>query len=905
MKLFTSIYLLILLKLFFSLLENLFVTYIHRNSCSLNLDFYVNRDYSIFNILPQIYSSELKSNLLLKNKIKAQNRNKNYSENSNNNSNYLQMKSNSKEKTNNLLMTTTTNAAQIKAHSKKFLIKNTHTNKMASQLKSKKSSLNHLFKVNSKLNTHVSENNSNSKTSELKCELNLLNFSYQNTITFPEFLFGTRRLHLELKPSELKLIYKFIDSRNQGYFSSKRWNQFYAFFLNEFLSCDTNKNCLLEDTELVQCINNNEDLHIVKDTLPENYDIELLSKNIVQSLDYNFVNGINFHGFLSFKRAVIGFRESEISGILDQETFRKGFKTAFSSMLVDNFDIDLVYHTGYFLLAKNITDFFYDFPQFFEICRLTNNFMNYGVSIAEGYLTEQDTVRDNDFPSKITSDFFKRYYSLFETESIAVTNYDFATSVDPTVIRFQDYVALEYWANIFTNYTETSFLTLQRMNKTGFGMFIKEGLKREYQSYIAYSNFMDETSLKTDNYLINTTDYEFLMNIGSFIEKDSEVTVKEIIKESINQEVMGIIGKKENKGNNGSDGIKIDTGFKKITSTNEENSNNANNEIEAFEFLKKLGQPESELKKQSTKTNDSSSNININSGAKGKIPHDLSNIINKDNKNSNPGNSVFNKLKTIQETKLDSQQHQKLSFKANSNIQNEHNTINKLQNHHLKHRTEEKSKQGEKDLSSILEKSIDNFYKLLDLHDDEYIYFEAFISLTKYLQVYKQMNAFNADPRGILKTDCVNSRNDIIAHPPLTIYEKNKISTLDSFNCNFMDFLFFMDYMFAPVVFKPYVSNLYKDFVEEAYLVLGLKKLNLNIGDSNFPPFPHVNRKGNNYDYETAVYNGLMKKCTFNTALYQYKVESYNNQLDFNDALPSSQNNFRNFNNFNSFNNFK
>lgn len=785
----------------------------------------------------------------------------------------LELKANNKYKTE----SHTKNRFNTKAVSKhkKFLIRNEY----------RKSSLNHSFKnkIKEEVKLETTEHNlkshnknKNQDESDSECELSSLNFSYQNTVTFPEFLFGSRRLKTKLKAPELKLLYKFIDSRNLGFFSSKRWNQFYAFFLSEFISCDTNQDCLIDKDELLACINNNEDLGIIKDTLQNDQTLEQVSQNIVHSLDYDFIGGMNIHGFLTFKRSVIGFRESEVNGLLDQESFRKAFKTAFSSLTIDNFDIDLVFHTGYYLAAKNITDYFFDFPQFFEISRVTNNFMNYGVSIADGYLTYQDTVREADFPGKMNSDLFKRYYYLFETEDIAVSNIDFATSVDPKILRFQDYASLEYWANIFTNYTETNSLSLQRMNLTGFTTMVKEGLRVEYQNYIAYSNFQDETSLMTDNYMINTTDYEFLMNIGSFLETSNKVEYREKSKK------FNLRNKKIHEvkisGGSKADNNQLTNKLSMIIGSNQAKSSlfesDLNRDYENNLKMKFDNENFIELKGKSNMEN-TNTNSNTNSNS-------ISNT-NRSNKsiNYNKEGSVFNVVKKIQSIKSTKQ--------ASNPVENLYRFKKARSGEDTIKKGKGKSRQEEfaansPDISKLIESGAQNYFKLLDLNDDGHVYFESFISLVKYLQVYKSINTFNADPRGILKTDIVNQRNDILAHPPLTIYEKNKLRSLDSFNCNFMDFLFFLDYMFAPLVFRPYSSDLNKDFVNEAFLVLGLKKLNLNQGDTSFPPFPHVNKKGNNYDFETAVSNGLIRKCMFNTALYQFKSQDYENQLSPEDA---------------------
>ena len=634
-----------------------------------------------------------------------------------------------------------------------------------------------------------------------KCELNLLNFSYQNTVAYPEFLFGTRRLNLKMNNSEIKLIFKFIDSKNKGYFSSKRWNQFNAFFLNQFIKCDTNKDCLLSEEELLVCLKENEDISVA---IRDNPDPKILIKNIINSVDFFRVKGMNLHSFLIFKRSIIGFREAEIINLLDQDSFKKAFRISFSSYQLDNFDLDMIFLSGRMLLSKNMTDYFYDFPQYFELSRITNCYLNYGVSISDGILTSQDTITDNDNPSKMTSELFKRYYSLFESEEIQIAT-TFPDFIDPKIIRYQDYITLEYWANIFTNYTDSSF-NVVRLNQTAFEEMVKN-LCDEYKNYIAYSNFQDESSLKVNTYFINNTDYEFMMGLdSSFLEKE----------------------------------IHLDTGFKR----RKENE-------------KKFAKNGSIFDKLNRKNSKSFSF--------------------KEEKGYNPNNDGVNQM-----TSMFNQKYPFLN-PANQSTQNPIQT----------------------DISDLLSKGAKNYFNLLNIYDDDkFVYFESLISFVKYLQVYKVLNTNSTDPRGILKTDIVNYRNDILSHPPLSIYEKNKLQTLDSMNCNFIDFLYFVDYMIGSVVFRAYRTDNKKNFVNEYNLLLGLKKMNLNNGDNNFPPFPLVNKKGNSYDYDSAIRAGLDKKCIFNTALYQYKPWDFLSQITAPSQAESGLNRY-NFNKLVSqFNNF-
>lgn len=630
--------------------------------------------------------------------------------------------------------------------------------------------------------------------SNMECQISLFNFSYQTNISFPDFLLQSKQIKHKLNNSELKLIFKFVDSRSQGYFSSKRWDHFNAFFLSEFISCDTNQNCLLDDKELEECIKSNDDLGLLNELYKE--ELPQISKNVVMSLDYHNLKEINFYSFMIFKKAVIGFRESHIQGLLDQETFRKAFKLVFNQL--ESVDIDLAFHTGRFLLSKNQTDYFYNFNQFFEISRITNNFLNYDVSISEGYLTSSDMLQGiNDVPSKMSIDLFKRYYSLFDENK----EIDINSIIDPKALRYQDYCSLEYWANIFSNYTLST--QSYKLDEKSFSSLISDALNDDFKSYIVNSNFQDEKSLNQDHYIMDASDYEFMINDqSSFIETKQSF--------DLNSDIDSL--------------IKIDKGFKN------ENENQLN-------FLETNKYPNSSDHKKRLENNKKSE-------------------INKTN--------INNRYKRKKDNKDDSSQ------KTDSG---------------------ENLSTDKADSSSIdpekLKTNSANYFKILNFYDQKYIYFESFITFAKYLQLYRVMNQGNSDPRGIVKSDIVNRKNDIIAHPPMSITEKHRLSILDTTNCNFMDLLFFVDYMITPLVFKPYITDRHKNFVNEIHLILGLKKMNLyatdDINIKNMGNYG-LTMGGKSYDYEIAVNNSLLRKCSYNTALYQYKKNEFiMNEID----LPS------------------
>ena len=83
--------------------------------------------------------------------------------------------------------------------------------------------------------------------------------------------------------------------------------------------------------------------------------------------------------------------------------------------------------------------------------------------------------------------------------------------------------------------------------------------------------------------------------------------------------------------------------------------------------------------------------------------------------------------------------------------------------------------------------------------------------------------------------------------------EKTRLSTLDSLNCDYVDFLLFFDYLIAPKCFKPYLIDKDRNFVNELNMKLVLRKLNLY---AEFSSKNLVYTKGimlSNYEYENAL----------------------------------------------------
>jgi hypothetical protein len=96
--------------------------------------------------------------------------------------------------------------------------------------------------------------------------------------------------------------------------------------------------------------------------------------------------------------------------------------------------------------------------------------------------------------------------------------------------------------------------------------------------------------------------------------------------------------------------------------------------------------------------------------------------------------------------------------------------------------------------------------------------------------------------------------NQFNIYPKLSVSEKNRLQTLDTTNCRYIDFLMFFDYMIGPKVFKQYALQSKKNFVDELHIIILMKKLNL-YADVNQRKFQFtIGPLLNNYDYEAILF---------------------------------------------------
>lgn len=175
-------------------------------------------------------------------------------------------------------------------------------------------------------------------------------------------------------------------------------------------------------------------------------------------------------------------------------------------------------------------------------------------------------------------------------------------------------------------------------------------------------------------------------------------------------------------------------------------------------------------------------------------------------------------------------------------------------------------------LDDLFKKGIKNYYVMLDLYDDKFVYFEAFISFIKYLQVFDFLNLNNTDIRGVIRSDIIVLKPETTCHPQLSFQEQSKLVNLYSNNCNSIDFLYFVDYMISDLVFKPYINDSSKNFIEEIYLLLGLKKLNLYTPNHDYSTTLNSEKLSNLFDYNSAVSSALKQRCSHNSNIYIHQA---------------------------------
>jgi hypothetical protein len=323
-------------------------------------------------------------------------------------------------------------------------------------------------------------------------------------------------------------MYKFLDSKSLGYFTNKRWANFYNLFVNPFIECDKNNDCLLNNEELKECFSSREDMKVVESYMSDRFNMEILVEEIITSLDFMKIGGLNLSNYLLLKRIVIGFRQYHVMGYLDKETFYSALKTTFMDHILDEVDSEIAFRIALNLMFEKIKNYSLDFAQYFEICRLVNSFLSYGVNLGEGFITKDQLLRNYEgerIPSKLNSLMFEKYFDLFSEDFKLDVKTD-STKFDPNTLRFEDHAVLEFWANIFRNYTDPAF-TIPTLNITGFkNLFLtNKYVRKKYFIYIAYSNFEDYDKINaTAVNTSNITDFDFLTNFGSsFLETNIEM----------------------------------------------------------------------------------------------------------------------------------------------------------------------------------------------------------------------------------------------------------------------------------------------------------------------------------------------------------------------------------------------
>lgn len=353
-----------------------------------------------------------------------------------------------------------------------------------------------------------------------------MNFAAAPITSFTEFFPVVKNIWGRLNSFDIKNIFRFLDSDNIGYFTSKRWNNFNNLFLNPFIECDVDQDCILSEGELNICFDR-EDMKIVVDNLPEYMPKEYLIREIITSLDTKNYKGINFNNYLLLKKIIIGYRQFNVMGRIDATAFYSAIKTTFIDKLIDQVDSDLAFRVGVSLMYDQINYFQMTFLQFFEICRIINAYISHDLSIGEGFLTKENLLHnfENDrFPSKINKIMLDDYFMNFEGDK--QLNIENHSQFPTNALRFEDYAVLEFYANIFKNYTDTASFG-QKLNSTGFVSLFSTNkyIRKKYLVYISYSNFEDTSKMNLSNHQVtNITDYDFITNFRSeFLEMESSV----------------------------------------------------------------------------------------------------------------------------------------------------------------------------------------------------------------------------------------------------------------------------------------------------------------------------------------------------------------------------------------------
>lgn len=284
-------------------------------------------------------------------------------------------------------------------------------------------------------------------------------------------------------------------------------------------------------------------MKVVMDYIPSGMNKDYLINELIFSLDNKNFKGLNFNSYLLLKRIIIGFRQFNIQGKIDSASFYSAIKTSFIDRLIDQTDSDLAFRVGVSLMYDQINFFQMDFIQFFEICRIVNAYISHDISIGEGFLTKENLLfnfESDRFPSKINKIMFQDYYGMFDQDKKLNIN---KMQFPHNAMRFEDYAVIEFYANIFKNYTDPSTYG-NKMNITGFVNLVSTNkyIRKKYLVYISYSNFEDLSKINKSNPSpTNITDFDFLTNFQSeFLELENNVksSLENNFKESISKNLL-------------------------------------------------------------------------------------------------------------------------------------------------------------------------------------------------------------------------------------------------------------------------------------------------------------------------------------------------------------------------------
>ena len=238
--------------------------------------------------------------------------------------------------------------------------------------------------------------------------------------------------------------------------------------------------------------------------------------NIIFSLDYNNVGGINLSQYLLLRKIIIGFRQNHIDGKLDKEMFKYSIKISFNDKMIDDIDLELAFKTSVFLMKEKIVNFQLNFLQYLEICRIVNSFYSFDVSISEGWITRQEIYNGYEysrFPSKIYKSMFDGYFQLFE-EDHKLNENKLEANYDQLSMQFETFAFIEFWGNIYGNYS-LNF----RMNQTGFiDISQNQYFPSQFKNYLNKTNFEDSSQINVTFFpeIKKLNDKDFLL---SFIQK--------------------------------------------------------------------------------------------------------------------------------------------------------------------------------------------------------------------------------------------------------------------------------------------------------------------------------------------------------------------------------------------------